>query len=511
MAKKLYGLNEKDRRDTEASNRRSRAGNKSTRPTPTRRRPGGGSGGHGVALHWAPVWGVMFIQRDTDEIILAINATGRPVWKDSHVTLSTTRATPPDQATDAAGIWPKGRDVIDPVWTQEYTHTIVQSDSCNSLLAQVTGLDGGTPAITTANAADHLYIHSSVATTPYADVDGFAGSGNWVSFDWSTPGGTLPWPSDTGGIAPDPWFPWPDPIFEDPFAIFAGKVNGDALMLHLMFKFVHPLSVGADINTMYAVWVVHAPAPKGDDGDPGGGGDPWTGFPVTPDPTTGTTTLVMFKALVNNAGGYASTDATIAFDGTSAIVGTAPASGNANNAEAQAFVNNEPITVVGDPAGNYFCFKAAPNVITALVNQANGVRPSDATFPFDTGVAIIGTAATTGDVDNANGEQFLNNQPLILIQRNNNTWQILYRAPMTGWFKVTTTITAASEASGERTQGSGAAKQWILKTGSESVFVQAAGTTSIANMVSLAIPVGKTIRASFDQGRWVANVEDCGA
>jgi hypothetical protein len=81
------------------------------------------------------------------------------------------------------------------------------------------------------------------------------------------------------------------------------------------------------------------------------------------------------------------------------------------------------------------------------------------------------------------------------------------------FYRTTGTISAASYNAGtaELTLGSGNAKRLTVKSGSPTVFEQAANpTVTIYNSVVDTIPSGKVVQCKLVEGLWVIDVEDCG-
>lgn len=152
---------------------------------------------------------------------------------------------------------------------------------------------------------------------------------------------------------------------------------------------------------------------------------PWAGWP-DPDPTTGLSAVVIATATINNAAGYDSGDATMAFDSAVARVGDlgGSSSGSATNASAKAFVDNEPILIMRDNGGTWHAFKLDVNIITATVNNAGGVESVDDDFPFDNATAHEGTAPSggTGTATNVLSLQWGDNEPFIGVQQDDGRW-----------------------------------------------------------------------------------------
>lgn len=243
-------------------------------------------------------------------------------------------------------------------------------------------------------------------------------------------------------------------------------------------------------------------------GGGGGGGDPWVGWPG-PDPTTGTAPTKIFKALVNSAGGVAS-GASVPFDTTTSIVGTAPASGTATN-PGFAFSDNEIIYVVAGSTNNYYAIKQSINIIKALVNEANHVNEGNGTFAFDNGSALLGLGPSSGTATNPHAEWFANNEELTLFQNSSNQW-VPFERQTSALFEVTVQISAASWNAGthELTEGSGSAKRLKNKNGSSSVHDQYTTLTyTLKHGGSGTIPVGKQVKADWTNGRWLIDVNYC--
>jgi hypothetical protein len=179
------------------------------------------------------------------------------------------------------------------------------------------------------------------------------------------------------------------------------------------------------------------------------------------------------------------------------------------------FVAGSNMTITTDNTAKSVTFAssggggAAVNVITAKVNDAAGADPGDATVAFDTGVAILGTADTTGTIDNTFGDRLNDNEDVVLLDTGGN-WAMLQRK--TGAiFRTTTTIGASSynTGPGKLTVGSGSGKQFVLDSGSTTVYHQLVGTETIYNMVTTAIATGRNIQCKLIDGLWFADVEDC--
>lgn len=172
----------------------------------------------------------------------------------------------------------------------------------------------------------------------------------------------------------------------DPSGLTTGIADNDIITFRTGGQGTSPY------NTLTAVELVASGTASG------GGALPWPDFPTTPDPTTGTTTVRMFRALVNATAGVASSDATFSFDGGTAQVGDEQASGTAVNKRPAAFVDNEPIEIIGAPGGTFYALKIGGNRIVAQVNGA----PSGGLFALDNITALEGPAPhssqTTGKV-----------------------------------------------------------------------------------------------------------------
>lgn len=219
----------------------------------------------------------------------------------------------------------------------------------------------------------------------------------------------------------------------------------------------------------------------------------------------GGTTLTIFKATVNDGTHVTGSDGTFDFDGTTAIVGSAPASGTCTNIYAQAFIDNELILVVGDATPTYFGIKLRPTIASALVNQSGGVPLSDSTFPLDGFTAILGTVPSTGTADNSVGSQYANNQFLKVLLKDNGQWYVLKEYDMV-LAKVTTGITARS---GTYTWGSGVAT--LLKKTGTATHSATGGTTSVTiyNSTTQTAATNDVIQCKRIDGEWFWDVGDC--
>jgi hypothetical protein len=162
---------------------------------------------------------------------------------------------------------------------------------------------------------------------------------------------------------------------------------------------------------------------------PGGGGE-GGGFPgwPGPDPGAGTTTLILLKALVNEATDVASSDTSFAFDGATVAGGLgptsgAPTSGTCNNC-GHAFTNNEVILVAGDGT-TWQAIKLATNWLKAKVNVSGGVTAATGSFTFDNITALVGTATALASpvAINAPGVDWNDNEDFTAYQRADGDWQ----------------------------------------------------------------------------------------
>jgi hypothetical protein len=148
-----------------------------------------------------------------------------------------------------------------------------------------------------------------------------------------------------------------------------------------------------------------------------------------PDPGTGTESVTILKAIVNEALDVGSADATFAFDGATVYgsVGTAPGGGTGTCTNCgQAFTNNETLLVVGDGT-TWGAVKLTTNWIKAKVNVSGGVGAGTSPFTFDTITALVGTATAIASPSAINlpGVEWLDDEDLILYQRDDGDWQPL--------------------------------------------------------------------------------------
>lgn len=239
-------------------------------------------------------------------------------------------------------------------------------------------------------------------------------------------------------------------------------------------------------------------------GSGGGGGFTWPGPGAGP--TAGSATVTICKALVNQSGGVA-VGASVPWDGGVEVIGTVVASGTATNPGC-VFADNEPIYVISTNAAGWFAVKMGVNIIRAQVNQANGVRPANTTFPFDTTSAIVGIAPASGTATNTDAS-FQDNQQIYLVQRNDGMWHPFLVPPQASLFRTISTISAAAWSGTELTIGSGTAQRFVMKTGSSSIYVLPAGTHTIRNSATTAVSPGKNIQCKMIDGFWFVDVEDC--
>jgi hypothetical protein len=72
---------------------------------------------------------------------------------------------------------------------------------------------------------------------------------------------------------------------------------------------------------------------------------------------------------------------------------------------------------------------AGVNTILAAVNEATHVVSTDATFDFDGAVAITGAApgGGTGTATNSPAESYTDNEQVILLQGDDNSWRVIGR------------------------------------------------------------------------------------
>lgn len=219
----------------------------------------------------------------------------------------------------------------------------------------------------------------------------------------------------------------------------------------------------------------------------------------------GGTTLTIFLATVNDGTHVVSGDGTFDFDGTSAIIGTNPASGTCTNVFAKAFIDNEKILVFGTSTPTYFGLKISPTIATALVNSAGGVDLADSTFSLDGFNALLGTVPSSGTADNSVGSQYADNQILRVMLLDGGQWSVL-KDYDTALAKVTTGITARS---GTYTWGNGVVT--LLKKTGTATHSATGGTTSVTvyNSTTQTAAVNDVIQLKRIDGEWFWDVGDC--
>lgn len=153
-------------------------------------------------------------------------------------------------------------------------------------------------------------------------------------------------------------------------------------------------------------------------------------FPGWPGPTpgTGTTTMMLLYASVNDATDVAASDGTFAFDGATVAGGLGPASGAPSSGTCSncghAFTNDEKILVAGDGT-TWQAFKLTTNWLKAKVNVSGGVAAGTGSFTFDNITALVGTATAVGSpvAINAPGVEWNDNEDFTAYQRADGDWQ----------------------------------------------------------------------------------------
>lgn len=246
-------------------------------------------------------------------------------------------------------------------------------------------------------------------------------------------------------------------------------------------------------------------------GGTGGGGGTWTGWPG-PDPTTGVAPGIVFLATVNEASHVISSDGTFDFDGTTAIFGTAPASGTCNNTFAKAFIDGETFLCFGDNAGVYDAVKLGVNIARCQTAELVDHTSGDAEFDADTFVSIAGAVPSgTATIANDFKSQFPDNySPLFVVLQDNGKWRLLHDKTA-ALAKVTTGITARSGSGAPYTWGSGV--MTILTKTAANTHSTTNGETGVTvyNSTLHTAAIDDVIQVKKIDGAWFWDVADCGA
>lgn len=435
---KRYNLNQRSLDKLKDVIRRVDGGKVSRRPTPTRRAPRMGGVGtllNGTTTEFIDAHGGTFALGGSGDVILtlavptdeqhitATNATGRPIWKGSYVTM-------------------------------------------------IRG--GGVYYIVATNTAPLLY--------------GEYVSGTATDFDsWTY--------TEAGGVAVDT----SDVVnadFElnDAQGLLGSLTAGDVVA----FSTGHRPGSGQN-NALFAIG-----------GGEGGGTGVWTGWPG-PDPTTGVAPGIVFLATVNEATHVISSDTTFDFDGTTAIFGTAPASGTCNNTFAKAFIDGETFLCFGDNAGVYDAVKLGVNIARCQTAELVDHTSGDAEFDADTFVSIFGAVPSgTATIANDFKSQFPDNySPLFVALQDNGKWRLLHDKTA-ALAKVTTGITARSGSGAPYTWGSGV--MTILTKTASNTHSTTNGETGVTvyNSTLHTAAVDDVIQVKKIDGAWFWDVADCG-
>lgn len=145
-----------------------------------------------------------------------------------------------------------------------------------------------------------------------------------------------------------------------------------------------------------------------------------------------TTPVYIIRALVNQVGGIAGSSSTFNFDGATDLFTyngspSGVTTGTAQNIQARAFADNEPVILTSFNGTIWFADKIATNTIRALVNESGGVITSDSTFDFDNASAITGVIPVggAGTAVNAPATAYADNEVVILVQADDGTWRVL--------------------------------------------------------------------------------------
>lgn len=306
------------------------------------------------------------------------------------------------------------------------------------------------------------------------------------SYTWSEAGGVA---IDTTGVANA------NIHISDPQGLLGSLTAGDVVA----FSTGNQVGNGK-LNTLFAIGGVS-----------GGGGTVWTGWPG-PDPTTGVAPGIVFLATVNKASHVISSDGTFDFDSTTAIFGTAPASGTCNNTFAKAFIDNETFLCFGDNTGTYDAVKLGPNIARCQTAELVDHTSGDAEFDADTFTSIFGAVPSgTATVANDYKSQFPDNySPLFVILQDNGKWRLLHDKTA-ALAKVTTGITARTGSGAPYTWGSGV--MTILTKTASNTHSTTNGETGVTvyNSTLHTAAVDDVIQVKKIDGAWFWDVADCGA
>jgi hypothetical protein len=224
--------------------------------------------------------------------------------------------------------------------------------------------------------------------------------------------------------------------------------------------------------------------------------------------------VIIQKALVNKIGGVAATDATFNFDAAVVLVsdGTIqPDNGTCDNTFATPFVDNEPILIVKKDNGMWTAIKTQRNLIRASPNT--DVRGDEPDFGLISITAVVGTAPDIATNPKGKGDTFgyTAGEVLFLEQTTDNKWQVIRKPDITGIFRTTGTITAASynNTSGVLTIGSGNSRRMVESTTNAGQYQIVSGTTILKNMTSTVITINKIVQAKKIGRYWFVDVEAC--
>lgn len=219
----------------------------------------------------------------------------------------------------------------------------------------------------------------------------------------------------------------------------------------------------------------------------------------------------ILKGLINNANGYASTDATVNWDTGTVLVsdGSAqPTAGTADNTFNTPFLDNEPVLLIKKNNGMWTVVKIQFNLIRANVNRVNGTDSGVTDFPIDGIVSVVGTAPA-GTVTAANdGKEYDDNEELLFFHGNDNKWHTHDRE-LTALFRTTSTIGAGSWNGTQLVAGTGNARRLRLVPGSTNTYNWDASSTVIKNMAT-AVTTNKLIQCKRIGKFWFVDVENCG-
>lgn len=219
----------------------------------------------------------------------------------------------------------------------------------------------------------------------------------------------------------------------------------------------------------------------------------------------------MMRALVDKAGGVKSTDTTFNYSGASVLVSDGavlPATGVCDNTFNTPFVHNEPILIIRKNNGVWTAIKIQHNTIVG--SPASTVKRNDSTFNITINSAIEGTQPDTA-VGVGDGQAYMQGEPLIFTQTNDNKWRVIDRTETTGLFRTTQPIGQASynNTTGVLTIGTGQARKLVESTTVDSSYSTETPLIVIKNMTNSSIPANKNLQCKKIGRYWFVDVENC--